>query len=212
MQTKRRRDDDAGPRPKRAKLVDGSDIHVDADDSDDDTSVHDFRRVQIVHKRKQNLDIPVTFATLRVERPPKEVVALLSKGGIDSEALFHILDSFRVQDGNDLQAKVEADPSQLKERFLKSSSSQVSQNLANTIESLQGGTPTTTEMSEEAFSSRVMRDEELSTFGDSATPNSFPRRSAVRKGDWKYHESRLEALWAGSETGSSKPYDPSFRD
>jgi hypothetical protein len=53
IQAKRRRGDSTGPKPKRAKLAYESAIHGDNDESDDDTSVHDFRRVQIIHKRKK---------------------------------------------------------------------------------------------------------------------------------------------------------------
>jgi hypothetical protein len=106
MQTKRCREDEAGPRAKRFKLVDGSDMH-------DDTSVHDFRRVQIVHKRKQNLAISATLAKPRVERQYKEAAALLRKSGFspqtaallrershDPEAVFDMFKSSRVQVAN----------------------------------------------------------------------------------------------------------------
>jgi hypothetical protein len=52
MQVKRRRGDDSGPKVKRARLVHENAMREDDGDSDDDDSVHDFRRVQIIHKQK----------------------------------------------------------------------------------------------------------------------------------------------------------------
>jgi hypothetical protein len=69
MKKKRRRDDEARPRAKRAKLVDGSAMHDDVDDSDEDASIHDFRRVQIVHKQKNKfMSIFATLARPTVRR------------------------------------------------------------------------------------------------------------------------------------------------
>jgi hypothetical protein len=53
MQVKRRRGDDSGPKVERVRLVHENAMRGDDDDSDDDDSVHDFRRVQIIHKRNK---------------------------------------------------------------------------------------------------------------------------------------------------------------
>jgi hypothetical protein len=53
MQVKRRRGDDSGPKLERVRLVHENAMRGDDDDSDDDDSVHDFRRVQIIHKRNK---------------------------------------------------------------------------------------------------------------------------------------------------------------
>jgi hypothetical protein len=53
MQAKPRRGDDMGPKPKRARPSHEDAMYDDNDESDADTSVHDFRRVQIIHKPKK---------------------------------------------------------------------------------------------------------------------------------------------------------------
>jgi hypothetical protein len=56
-----------GPKPKRARPSHEDAMYDDNDESDADTSVHDFRRVQIIHKQKKR-GAPLSVTLTREEK------------------------------------------------------------------------------------------------------------------------------------------------